>query len=460
MADLGVLKAILCFKHGAIPPQPFSGALAGPLESPEAQFFLPSQYTPLPRPLSSRLQLIGVSSFGLSGTLVHIILQEPPTAIARGPEQPSSTRAQIFVLSAASGEELRARAQRYLCAFGERHLRRDKLQSICSASRLTRDHHSFRRAMLVRNWRELLDGLQAAAIAYVPRGPQEVVMVGLWFGMLVDGSGAARVPVNAGGHRLYQTELARIAWQPQYSFFAAQLALARTLTQLGVTAHAVGGEGMGELVAGVVAGAITPSAVFCEVEDATYDAASAIARCPPDVLHRYLATCTADEAKIIGQDGLETFRLIGTRTALSDLALVSELHLTVLDNEALPRPCRVDEGAAFSAPCMPIASATFGGLLHDAAATSAAYWARVQQGVFSGDGGFVALAEHCSVVVNLAAQVDPHSCGHNVVAGECLEQLLCKLYEARCDIDWEMFHGAMWPVERLPTYTWSASKDV
>ncbi|KZV76664.1 hypothetical protein PENSPDRAFT_730994 [Peniophora sp. CONT] len=452
----GVLKAILCFKYDTIPPQPFTGPLHETLESPQAPFLLSSRPTPLLP--SSQPRLIGISSFGLSGTLAHIILQEPVPRQTSTSHSPPDIRPRAFVLSAATESDLHALAIRYLRYLGRQHFRLDSLPSICIASRLTRDHHAVRRAFFVRDWRELLEELQAAALACVPCMPSSSVSVGIWFGIP---SGSKRhEPLNAHTCALYETELEQVDWKSQYDFFAAQLALARTLVYLGIRIHAVGGEGAGELVAGVVAGTISPSAVFSDVEPVTDDAAFAIAHCTQNVLEEYLVTCTADEARLVGHLTTGAFTLRGTRAGLEVLAAIPALNIDISDDDALIRPCRVNGQAIFKAATIPLFTATAGGMCDDTMTTNPAYWQRAQSTYADGERACKALVEQCQVVIHLGSPSEVHpSLGYPIVEGGHIEELLCQLYEAGCDISWEKLEPGTWPTERLPGYVWAASDD-
>ncbi len=72
----GLIKAVLCLQHGAIPPQP---ALRNPtphLAWDEVALRVPTALTPWPD--TGRKWRAAVSSFGFSGTNAHVILEQAP----------------------------------------------------------------------------------------------------------------------------------------------------------------------------------------------------------------------------------------------------------------------------------------------------------------------------------------------------------------------------------------------
>ena len=105
----GVIKTLLAIKHQEIPPT---------LHCAEPSPHIPWERTPLvvasspvPWPAGSRPRIGGVSSFGISGTNVHVVLEEPP---ARKEDAGTGLPAVApLVLSGRGEESLRAQARRW-----------------------------------------------------------------------------------------------------------------------------------------------------------------------------------------------------------------------------------------------------------------------------------------------------------------------------------------------------------
>lgn len=180
---LGVLKALLCFANNAIPPQPRTGPLNAAIDSMTCRAIVPGSITAfLPQGLP---RLCGVSSFGLSGTLAHIILQEPQLV----PLQISHTGRHVFILSARNSVDYLIGARRYLDSFDAQHLRGDAFEAACRTTQVGRDHFSVRRAWVLTGWRALLEALHQA-LAQPPPRPLALhyrPKFGIWFGLPLSG---------------------------------------------------------------------------------------------------------------------------------------------------------------------------------------------------------------------------------------------------------------------------------
>lgn len=77
----GLIKAILCLRHGTIPPQPIRRRNPH-LDWNAVALELPTALTPWP--VERRPRRAGISSFGFGGTNAHVILEEAPPRPARG----------------------------------------------------------------------------------------------------------------------------------------------------------------------------------------------------------------------------------------------------------------------------------------------------------------------------------------------------------------------------------------
>src|SRR5690606_2249141 len=103
-------------RHGVVPPMVHFTQLPDDLAAIETGIVVPQETTPWPSNGNGTPRRVAVSSFGVSGTNVHAILEEAP---AEAPEQASEQSATtepagslLFALSATSPDALRATARR------------------------------------------------------------------------------------------------------------------------------------------------------------------------------------------------------------------------------------------------------------------------------------------------------------------------------------------------------------
>ncbi len=106
----GVIKTTLAMEHEAIPPQLHFTEL-NPNVSLRHPIVVPTALTPWPAGKGRRIA--GVSSFGLSGTNAHAILEEAPPAAGRGPNAHPDRPLHVLALSARTPEALDALVSRW-----------------------------------------------------------------------------------------------------------------------------------------------------------------------------------------------------------------------------------------------------------------------------------------------------------------------------------------------------------
>ncbi|MFI1801955.1 type I polyketide synthase, partial [Streptomyces sp. NPDC020379] len=113
----GVIKMVQAIRHGLLPqtlhvdePSPHVDWSAGAVRL---------LTDPTPWPESDELRRAAVSSFGISGTNAHVILEQAPAAVAE--EEPARVEAPVvpWVVSARSESALAAQAERLLARVGE-----------------------------------------------------------------------------------------------------------------------------------------------------------------------------------------------------------------------------------------------------------------------------------------------------------------------------------------------------
>ncbi|WP_433928151.1 type I polyketide synthase [Sorangium cellulosum] len=284
----GLIKAVLAMQHGVIPANQHYRTLNPRIDLAGTPFVIPTQN--LPWAAGGKPRIAGVSSFGLSGTNAHVVLQEAPApaAAAVAGERRSAV---VVPLSARSPGALVALAQAY-----HRHLTeapRDgaaSVHDIAATAAVRRSHHEHRAAIVARSTEELADALAALAsgasrpgiakgranpasrtrLAFVFSG-QGSQWVGMGRALLatepvfraaleaVDAVVKQHAPFSLAGElaapeasaRLDETEVA------QPAILGIQIALSALLGAWGVAPDAVIGHSVGEIAAAYVAGVLS-----------------------------------------------------------------------------------------------------------------------------------------------------------------------------------------------------------
>lgn len=256
----GVIKAILAFQNEAIPPNLNYSTPHPRVPLTDTPLVIPTQMQPWPR--GARRRIAGVTGFGLSGALAHVLLEEPPLrsvadVTARRPVH-------VLTLSANSAEALAAQVDRVaplLDATPEQ-----SLGDFCFTANAGRAHFSHRLAVTGQTPAQLRDRLRSWR-GEAPAEPREPQRVGFLFQEELRLQGAP-------GQELYATQpVFRNAFDRCTAAFAAsgterevpsaeqtQFSLGFALAELwkawGVRPVVVLGKGVGEVTAACVAGAI------------------------------------------------------------------------------------------------------------------------------------------------------------------------------------------------------------
>ncbi|WP_099020977.1 sulfolipid-1 biosynthesis phthioceranic/hydroxyphthioceranic acid synthase [Mycolicibacterium palauense] len=283
---LGLMKAVLALDHGTVPQNLHFNRLPDQLTSIETGLYVPTAATAWPDQ-SEHPRRAAVSSYGMSGTNVHLIVEEAPRnpAPTAGPD---GTDAPLFFpLSATSADQLRVSAGRLadwvdrngesLAASGS------GLSDLGYTLARRRAHRPVRTAVSAGSPPELGAALREiagndtpyqAAVGQDDRGPvwvfsgQGSQWPRMGAGLLATepvfaASIAEMEPVIAAESGFSVTE-ALTAPQTvtgidkvQPTLFAMQVALAATMKAYGVRPGAVIGHSLGEAAAAVVAGALS-----------------------------------------------------------------------------------------------------------------------------------------------------------------------------------------------------------
>lgn len=274
----GLLKAVLALSHDRIPSS--------------LHFHSPSPHVPWSKlpvrvvsesfswGLSEKRRIAGVSSFGMSGTNAHVILEEPPRR-----QEKSSSEATMYLvpLSAKTPEALTALAKSYTSWLSKTDSR---LHDIAYTAGLRRSHFEHRSSAVVATKEELATVLDAFASGQMPAGvvmakaaarPPKVVFVfsgqgSQWLGMgrqLYLDEPVFRDAISACDaalrketgysiidelHKPENTSRLAKTLVAQPALFAIEVALTRLLQSWGIVPSALIGHSVGEIAAAHIAG--------------------------------------------------------------------------------------------------------------------------------------------------------------------------------------------------------------
>jgi polyketide synthase 5 len=275
---IGLMKAVLALRHGVIPQNLHFTALPDELAGIETKLFVPQVNADWPD-TNGRPRRAAVSSYGLSGTNVHAVVEQAPDRYSVDVSTNGGTL--LFPLSATSADELRRTAGRLADWVAKRP---DLvLGDLAYTLARRRNHRPVRTVVLAGSRERLIEELHEVAegdapyqpaVAQDDRGPVWVFsgQGSQWTGMgatllATEPAFAATVaelePLIARESGFSVTE-AMASSEPivgidrvQPTVFAVQVALAAAMRAYGVTPGAVIGHSMGESAAAVVAGALS-----------------------------------------------------------------------------------------------------------------------------------------------------------------------------------------------------------
>lgn len=289
---VGMMKALMALRHGIVPQNLHFTQLPDQLAKVKTGLTVPETVMPLPTG-DDHPRRAAVSSYGLSGTNVHAVLEQAPQAQAPltvaqdGEGDTALTGALIFPLSATSAEELRRTAGR-LADWVAEHADGDRvadaeLSDLAYTLARRRAHRAVRTTVLAASAQELIKSLREVADGDAPyqpavaQGDRGPVWVFSGQGSQWAGMGAALLasePAFAAKVAELEPLIQRESGfsvtaamsspdivtgidRVQPTVFAVQIALAATMESYGVRPGAVIGHSMGESAAAVVAGALT-----------------------------------------------------------------------------------------------------------------------------------------------------------------------------------------------------------
>ncbi|BBY29753.1 type I polyketide synthase [Mycolicibacterium sediminis] len=285
---IGLIKAVLALQHGTVPKNLHHTEMPAEMAAIETNLFVPRENAPWPV-TGGHPRRAAVSSYGLSGTNVHAVLEAAPEGRSTRTVEPTArpdaaSGIRLFPLSATSAVELRRTAGRLADWVSARETGPDtELADLAYTLARRRAHRPVRTVVMAGDRAELIAALRAVAdgddpvepaVATGDRGP-------VW---VFSGQGSQWASMGA---ELLSTEPAFAAavaeiepliaaesgfsvtaamsdpdvvtgiGRVQPTIFAVQVALAAAMTSYGVTPGAVIGHSMGEAAAAVVSGALS-----------------------------------------------------------------------------------------------------------------------------------------------------------------------------------------------------------
>ncbi|VBA49881.1 Mycocerosic acid synthase [Mycobacterium attenuatum] len=283
---VGLIKAVLSLQHGVVPPLLHFNRLPDELAGIETELFAPQAITPWPRKDEKAPRRAAVSSFGMSGTNVHAILEQAPaSAPEQAPAEGAATTQDrlLFALSSSSADALRHSARR-LADWVQERQDTVALSDLGYTLAQRRAHRPVRTAVVAASLPELVEGLREvadgeilydAAVGQGDRGPVWVFsgQGSQWAAMGAEllanepvfaATVAAVEPVIAEESGFSVTEAMTSPQtvtgidKVQPTLFTMQVALAATMEKTyGVRPGAVIGHSLGEAAAAVAAGALS-----------------------------------------------------------------------------------------------------------------------------------------------------------------------------------------------------------
>ncbi|MFF8848052.1 SDR family NAD(P)-dependent oxidoreductase, partial [Streptomyces sp. NPDC015127] len=430
----GLIKMVMAMRHGVLPrtlhidePTPHVDWSAGTVRL---------LTEPVAWDTGGRPRRAGVSAFGVSGSNAHVIVEEAPRADTAPPPEPRPALPLPLVVSARSGQALRAQAQSLLefVRTGPRPHPADLGHSLATG----RASMAHRAVLLAADDEDVEAGLRALAAGEPRTGLVTGQATGGGLAFLFTGQGSQR---HAMGRQLYgahpvfaealdeaigyldlQLEhslgevlfaeegsaaaalLDRTAYA-QPALFAVETALFRLVESWGLRPDFVAGHSIGELTAAHAAGVLSlpdaamlvaargrlmqelPRAGVMVAVEAAEDEVAALLAGAPGV---DIAAVNGPGAVVISGEESATLRvaaeLAGRGRRTKRLRVSHAFHSALMD-PMLPEFRRIAQVMSYAAPDIPVVSNVTGALLGTERLCSPEYWVdHVRQPVRFADG--------------------------------------------------------------------------
>jgi acyl transferase domain-containing protein/acyl carrier protein len=510
----GLIKVVLALQHEAIPRHLHFQALNPRISLEGTPLKIAASGMPWKAGASPRLA--GVSSFGMSGTNAHILLEEAPRGQAPRTVSSMERKHHLLTLSAMSDEALRSQATRM-----SEHLARsggESLGDVCFTSHVGRTHFARRAAFVAETPAELREQLQSwlvegsagvtGSLPAVPRRPKVA--------FLFTGQGSQYAGMGKG---LYETEpvfrealdrcaallkaelphpLLDVMWgahsaeldQTRYTqpaLFALEYSLCELWRSWGVEPDVVAGHSVGEYAAACAAGVMSLEdaarliAVRARMMQALEAAGAMLAvQAEPSRVEPLLARL-GREISIAAFNGPQSLVLSGSRALVDEAAKalaaegvkVKPLNVSHAFHSALMEPMlegfeREAAKVTFRAPSLTWVT-NLTGARADAGFGGATYWRRqIREPVRFVDSLRAASEQGCDLWIEIGPNpvllgLVPAIAGDAAVSipslrkgqeeGRVLMQAAAQLHVRGVKLDWQAFDK---PFSRrrvvLPTY--------
>ena len=278
---LGLMKAILALQHGEVPQNLHFTRLPDDLAQIETNLFVPQEITPWPTN-GRGPRRAAVSSYGVSGTNAHAIVEQAPETTPRKDVRAATAGPLLFTLSSSSADGLRETSKR-LAGWAQERADSVELSDLAYTLARRRAYRPVRTAVIASSAEELAAELSKVADDDTPyqaalgRDDHGPVWVFSGQGSQWTQMGAellANEPVFAATVAEAEPVIARESGfsvteamsapqtvtgidRVQPTIFTMQVALAATMKSYGVRPGAVIGHSLGEAAAAVVAGALS-----------------------------------------------------------------------------------------------------------------------------------------------------------------------------------------------------------
>ncbi|OJX09608.1 MAG: hypothetical protein BGO77_04500 [Caedibacter sp. 37-49] len=173
----GLIKLTLMFENEKIPPQLHFKNKNPRIELDSRKFFIPT--TEMSWKRSDRKRIAGISSFGFSGTNVHVIIEE---GMSKKIESENlSEHEELLVVSARTQKAVIDLAKKYCEYFDdESKLKHIQLSEICSAAATKRTHYEYRSAVTGKTHSDLVKKLSALSFSDIRKAkiqPDDIVFL-------------------------------------------------------------------------------------------------------------------------------------------------------------------------------------------------------------------------------------------------------------------------------------------
>nr|WP_281506319.1 type I polyketide synthase [Amycolatopsis sp. FBCC-B4732] len=486
----GVIKMIEAIRRGVLPKTLHLDEPTSQVDWTAGSISLLTEQRAWPE--TGRARRGAVSSFGVSGTNAHVILEQ-----AGGTEVlPAAVTGPVPVLlSARTPERLAAQAARIADFLATE----PELTDLAAALATTRTHFDHRAAVVATDRDELLAGLRALdgptlaapegklAILFAGQGSQRLGMgreLAATYPVFADALDAVLAHLDVELDRplreVVHGDDAELLNQTQYAqaaIFAFEVALFRLLESWGITPDQLAGHSVGEIAAAHVAGVFSLAGA-CRLVAARGRLMQAL---PPGGAMLSVVASEEEVVPLLGDDvviaavngprsvvvsGTEAAVLaVGEHFAKTRRLAVSHAFHSPLIEPALAEFGRVVAGLELAAPSIPIVSTVTG----DADFTSPEYWVRqAREAVRFADAVTTLAGAGVTTFLDVgpdgvaAAMAAESLTGGETVAAvraepRTLVTALTRLHHARVRVDWAKFFGGGRPVA-LPTYPFAPDR--